>query len=640
MSPRPVRRTQAISPFGVGAMIDFPGPESLIHCGLDSWPISENDHNHEEFKITDELRLAHRLGVDYFVQPPDFRYPSFRQDTNEPNLNLKLPFLRFPMWHVCPRCGRMFKSALHDRSAPFCDGPIASGSGKGQSHRRRKTIQVRFIAACMHGHLQDFPWWEWVYQSSHPIVENRRLRMNTSGSSSLAGVRIDCEENNDAIRVVAKRTLTGAFTYDPGVPSALSRIGVQCQGHNPALGIPSSTQQAPGCGQHLYTLLRGGSNVYFPHVMSSIYIPPVDHSVSEDALEILENPLVRYFFSMLSQGTEVQPEHARMVLQKHYPESNMEPELLAEAANKVLNGMESAPGTRVETDSEEQAYRREEYELFNREIQDGYPKTNLLVRPGNMLEYESVVQDFFSKISFVHKLRETRAFTGFTRIYPENDMSEEDKRKLISRIPKKWLPAIIVRGEGIFLQLREDRVRSWLDEHNEQLQHRIRIIQATLDHVRASRHQNQISISPRFVLIHTMAHLLINQLIYECGYGSASLRERLYCSDGENPMSGVLIYTAAGDSEGTMGGLVRMANSGRLEGVIKRALEKARWCSTDPVCIESSGQGPDNCNLAACHSCALLPETSCEEQNRLLDRGLMIGTLSQSSIGYFNKYQP
>ena len=101
-------------------------------------------------------------------------------------------------------------------------------------------------------------------------------------------------------------------------------------------------------------------------------------------------------------------------------------------------------------------------------------------------------------------------------------------------------------------------------------------------------------------------------------------------------MVGILIYTAAGDAEGTMGGLVRMGQPDRLENVIRRALDKARWCSTDPICIESRGQGPDNCNLAACHSCELVPETSCEEQNRLLDRGVVVGTIDNPELGFFS----
>jgi len=143
------------------------------------------------------------------------------------------------------------------------------------------------------------------------------------------------------------------------------------------------------------------------------------------------------------------------------------------------------------------------------------------------------------------------------------------------------------------------------------------------------------------VMLHTLAHLLINELVFACGYSSASLRERLYVSDGSGrEMAGLLIYTAAGDSEGTMGGLVRMARPQNLRSVLASALNDARWCSTDPVCMDigERGQGPDSCNLAACHGCALLPETSCEEFNRFLDRGLVVGTFSDPSLGYFSDF--
>ncbi len=78
-------------------------------------------------------------------------------------------------------------------------------------------------------------------------------------------------------------------------------------------------------------------------------------------------------------------------------------------------------------------------------------------------------------------------------------------------------------------------------------------------------------------------------------------------------MSGVLIYTASGDSEGSLGGLVRQGKQGNLETIVYNAIENARRCSSDPICIDSSGQGPNSCNLAACHNCALLRETCCEE---------------------------
>lgn len=142
---------------------------------------------------------------------------------------------------------------------------------------------------------------------------------------------------------------------------------------------------------------------------------------------------------------------------------------------------------------------------------------------------------------------------------------------------------------------------------------------------------------PEFVLIHTFAHLIINQLSFECGYGSSSIRERIYCEKAENKygMYGVLIYTASGDSEGSLGGLVRQGTKDHIEDTIRDAVRNAAWCSSDPVCIQSYGQGPESCNLAACHNCALLPETCCECGNRLLDRGTVVGTLDNKSIGFF-----
>jgi len=140
----------------------------------------------------------------------------------------------------------------------------------------------------------------------------------------------------------------------------------------------------------------------------------------------------------------------------------------------------------------------------------------------------------------------------------------------------------------------------------------------------------------KFFLLHTLAHALIRRLSFECGYGSSSLRERLYCWDEKHKkMTGILIYTAAGDSEGTMGGLVQQGKPGRFETLLVGAIQDILWCSSDPICIESHGQGIDSLNRAACYACALLPETSCEEGNRFLDRAALIGTPEDPSLSFF-----
>ena len=143
------------------------------------------------------------------------------------------------------------------------------------------------------------------------------------------------------------------------------------------------------------------------------------------------------------------------------------------------------------------------------------------------------------------------------------------------------------------------------------------------------------TLSARFVMVHTFSHLLMRQLCYESGYGSASVRERLYVFDDK---VGLLIYTADGDSEGSLGGLVRQGRNDRLGQTITSALERATWCSNDPICREVPEHGFEKLDLAACHACALVPETSCSQLNALLDRELVVGESTSGVRGFFTNY--
>jgi hypothetical protein len=134
------------------------------------------------------------------------------------------------------------------------------------------------------------------------------------------------------------------------------------------------------------------------------------------------------------------------------------------------------------------------------------------------------------------------------------------------------------------------------------------------------------------VLIHTFAHVLIDQMSLDAGYPAASLRERLYVDD---DMRGLLIYTATSDSAGSLGGIVAQGAPDRLASLVREAVNRAAWCSADPVCIEATATGADGLNMAACHACTLLPEVSCEERNMLLDRALLVGTPRATQLGYF-----
>ena len=687
-------------------MVDFPGPVSLIHAGLDAWPFDEKNPNHREFRVDDEPRLARRLGVDFFVQPPDFRQAQLGGGGDATNVNLKLPFLRFPLWHSCPRCGRMFEAKYHHRSAPECDGPIGSGAEKGKVHKKRRAIQVRFVAVCQEGHLRDFPWIEWLGLTRADwggVKDDCWLRLLSTGSASIAGVVVVAERRDGAgITEVKRKSLAGAFGVEPTGFTAFTRIGLMCDGQNPALAIgDGGDPPLEGCGGHLRAVLRGASNLYFGDVRSSIYVPEIEDSgLPQEVLDLLEDHAFRQALLTNAQSSEdgtLGPKGAAVVLRKWYPESQVQPAVLAQAVNKhvlheiltelrlvatrlaikaktVPNGIltteflaalikDAVPdwgidaellvpsvnawlrrrdGSESDVDLQstpavsDSTYRAEEYRAFCRDGQEGLPKVNLLVRSHPVADYNELVQRNFSRIALLDKLRETRAFVGFSRVFSSGNATPAKRWKLISRNQKNWLPAIVVRGEGIFLVFDAARLEKWETSFGALHRERLKQVNQNLQAQARRRQVHVDAASPKFVLMHTFAHALISQLVFDCGYGSSSLRERIYFSDTHPQMSGILVYTAAGDSEGTMGGLVRMGEPGLLDRTIARALDRARWCSSDPVCIESPGQGPDSCNLAACHSCALLPETSCEQQNRLLDRGMLVGVLDRPEVGFFS----
>lgn len=619
---KPIRRSQLISPWGVGQMINFPKDESLMVLGLDMWEekfrtISELD----EFKVTEE-RLAKRLGVKDFRLPPDFRDPG--QGVTNPSL--KIPFIRFPRWHYCTRCGHMEKVSIYDSHKPTCTG-VSYGAGRSCSEiperKRQKLIPVRFITICPYGHIEDFPFMEWVH-SSTPSEGSHNLRLRAGRSSgTLSGIEITCSCG-------AHKTMAGAFNQQ-----SLTKKGVTCSGGRPWLGEEAERNNTTHCGQHLIVVQKGASNVYFSQVRSSIYLPQWEKSVDRRLIEVLEKN-----WAFLTTGMEngiFQRMRFELVAERNFAEAKKElyTEKLLEAATKRNSGADSSGA-----DDSEEKYRKMEYDAILAEA--GGENQDFFITKNQASTYDDSktggsISNGFTSIGLLHKLRETRAFVGFSRWLPDDEKTLDEKKEFI-KLGRSitWLPAVVVRGEGVFFEFSEKRLKEWVTK-NEVIE-RAEFLSLNYNQPRQAKGQKQREIKPEFVLIHTFAHLVINQFSYECGYGSSALRERIYCNleFPKDMMHGVLIYTASGDSEGSLGGLVRQGKPSNLETIVYNGIENARWCSSDPICIDSHGQGPNSCNLAACHNCSLLPETCCEESNMLLDRAMLIGTLDTPSIGYFN----
>jgi hypothetical protein len=250
------------------------------------------------------------------------------------------------------------------------------------------------------------------------------------------------------------------------------------------------------------------------------------------------------------------------------------------------------------------------------------------------------LDQLFERFVRVERLREVRAFRGFQR------RNVSDKHAMISpslgRQQPDWLPAMMVLGEGVFLEFSNSAIAAWRKENREQIE------EFTQSHLVCAEAlglpaRMGFNANPTFIMVHSFAHLLLNQLSFDCGYSSTSLRERIYCGTDSEPYAGLLIYTADSDAEGSMGGLSEMGSPERLEDVIYRAVSRSQWCSGDPVCRELEAQGVDGLNRAACHACSLVAETSCTFSNVLLDRVLVSGDGRKNGrgtrepAGYFSK---
>ena len=609
---RTMRRSSLISTWGVSSIVPFPHDESLMIAGLDAWEYGDPG----DFQIDDD-RLKRRLGVRELRWPPDYK----TSGTEKINLRLRIPAVRFPTWHYCPTCGLMKKARFLDEQQPKCDQYPWKNGRVCKGKRPRTMIPERFIVVCRNGHIDDFPVAEWVHSDGeHTYNEDTcRIRRSTGGSSaSLSGVAYECTCG-------AKKSMRFAM-----LPKALERAGFHCRSCKPWLGIESDPLDKCDCEEKiddtspvgLKVLLRGATNVWFNITRSSIWIPAETGYQDDKINAIVQNSLSK----LPSTGGEI----PRMVVEFIAAQNHVDPDILYKAF--VNAKQEQAKEPEITEDMPEEEYRKGEYRVLLKTT--GGDMTDFRSVNIPVSDYDPVIHKYFRSISLVPRLKETRAFAGFTRLTSKDMSLSESKRQLRLSDDEDWLPAVQVFGEGLFFEFNEDLVSQWCDRAD---------VKERIGHLNASYQKSFMGkkttgdISAEYVLIHTFAHLLINQLSFDCGYGSSSIRERIYCEKtGENhTMHGVMIYTSSGDSEGSLGGLVRQGKPGFIEETIVNAIKNAEWCSSDPVCIQSKGQGPDSLNLAACHNCALLPETCCETGNRLLDRGVVVGTLDNKELGFF-----
>jgi hypothetical protein len=584
-----IRRSQLISTYGVGAIVDLE-KGSYMPMGLEDW---ERATRTPSLSIIED-RLQILLGVDHFRLAPiaEDLLPTRQVDPKQ-----ALPVIRFPKWHQCPKCLRIGREGK-----PF---ELAANGSELECRGHPTpllTTPVRFVVACAKGHIDDFPWEWWAHRRRDSVCDRPTLELKSDGkSAALADIYVQCKHCG------VRESLGDAFR-----PEAMK--GQSCRGSRPWL-----YDRQEGCDAPPRVIQRGASNVHFPVVASALSIPPA----SQAAFQIIDD-------QWLALGAL--PEEAVIPALTGIAKSlgvDFSTLLIAYREKQKLLG-----GAAERTDI---SSRREEYEALSSDCNDDAFAGVMPQFCNRVTDAPDSLSKWFDIVGAVSRLREVRALAGFTRIEPypvspENIRDALNKGVIspLSKTPRKWLPATEIRGEGIFLRFRADAIDAWISA-NRSVLHRIAALEKRSATIASERsYERDYTITARLLLVHSFAHALIRTISIDCGYSSSSLRERLYVSEADDalsPMNGVLIYTGSPDSEGSLGGLVRLADPVQLTRVIKKSIQSALWCGSDPVCSETEPQqSGDKVSGAACHCCLLVPETACEKFNRELDRTMLVGS--------------
>ncbi|PZT77505.1 MULTISPECIES: DUF1998 domain-containing protein [unclassified Streptomyces] len=602
-----VRQAQTVLPFGVGAVLDIQG-ESFVAAGIEAWPYKGKTP-------VESARLAARLGVTGF-----FAAPHTLNDRYDKAEQPGAPYVRFPGWLFCGACRAMVRFLREDERPG--KPPVCTSCGAAP-----RLTPMRFVRICPDGHLDDVDWWYWTHSKLSPEArEACSEASNTWKARRLSFLVADRASGLEALSVQCGATRHGGGTCGArrDLLDILGPQGGSCSGRNPW----QHWKQRATCGQQVHIVQRAAGNVYYPTVYSALDIPTSDeqpqanqdkaeavrgHAYWDHLLGALGKPRAATFRDMIKEDTEAS--------------DDLIDRLIAEAAGAP------APLAEIKPAAAKLDLSRDEWNAFAANQLPEPEKDFAARRTGLGLDGEreepwATLASLVDGVVLVDRLREVRALTGFRRHTPTGTLVPADTSGRL-----RWLPANEVYGEGIVLSLDERRLADW--ESDPRVRAHVAGVRTDLDESFRKEQLDETvgaELSPRFVLLHTLAHLLIRQLSFDSGYTTSSLRERVYGRP-EFGQRGVLIYTAAGDAEGTLGGLVRQGEAPHFTETLIRMLEAAAWCSADPLCAEHTGQGFGNLNRAACHACTLLPETSCQTGNTLLDRALVVG--SAGVPGYF-----
>ena len=600
----PIRLSHLLRDCSVGAIVR--GPDSLMVVqDIRTWDRPGRDPLEREIRYVDRVRSA--LSIDEVLCTPP------RSAEREGTLVGWIPALRFPTWMRCLTCGLMHAA------------PWRRPRAKGGDNRGTETGSTRGVGRCVvkcGGRLEQAPW---------VLVHEDGYLADVPWHSLAHGETRNPEQHQcrpDWTQSYLKLIETGT---DRRVHCTNCRSNASFpSGALPRIPFPPRTWQQPWMrdppAQSPETpallLEINDVRVHTASTRTALVIPPESRirrgtvtdrlygsTRSQLSIRKAKNSLARNSAIRRLAGeyrcTPSEIEDAIAIIDGGYPlfgRTITAGDLLADEYRALIGEI---PDLREDEDFVTE-HHTHDWKALGRTLEAGIARR---------------VMSGVSRLIAVNRLKEIMVLKGFQRAGGEQltppDITGESN----------WLPALELYGEGIFFTLNDDLLQRW-EGNNAQRERADAFSKRYVQRAGQDIPELDVDVSPRFLLCHTLAHLMIHELDAEAGYSAASLKERIYCETGKSgkePMAGILIYVAVPDEEGSLGGLMELAKPQRFLRLLTGAFEAATWCSLDPVCSEQEGHGPDLLNRAACHACALVPETSCSYGNVLLDRVFVKG---------------
>ncbi|MDM1328788.1 DUF1998 domain-containing protein [Myroides odoratimimus] len=631
-----IQTRKAISSYGgVGSIIETRDGSILID-NFNEWPFFDKiNGKFEEHNFIFDKRFKNRLSryfqqLEHLVKIP---VNELKQGFKPENQFAFLSAKYFPEWFYCNNCNRFdridhwknnWENNVNSEHKENLYPPKCYSCYVQNREKKRKFYdleQVRFVLTSPNGEIADIPWDKWAMFLNKKKDDKKESTETVSeeGIITLGNIQVpedaifeyitsDKLDDLKGIWIIAKRKNGEQLNFT--TLSGLFNLRVKIQELLP------NTKETDILFK---PVIRSSNSVYYPNILSSIYIPANDE-LNEHSLNLIREEH--------EDGSNSQTISRNL---KRYKNIEIDATIIQKLIDNNFSERE------LEIAKTENQYRFDEYKFITEKDSERVEDKLIFNKIDNSFFQNDLIKSIFK----MDKIKITSVQTSFTRQEPlssslileDEDTEKITKESIVKKFTStfgkttKYLPAIESFGEGIFFEFNNEVLNDWIKNYSK-IKERIEILIGNQKHFESNFNED-FELNPKYVLIHTFSHLIIKELEYLCGYPSTSIQERLYI-DEELEMNGVLIYTIAG-SEGSYGGITSICDDNKIGKLIESSMIRAIDCATDPICYHTHGQGVANLNLSACFSCTLLPETSCEKFNCYLDRRILI----DKDYGYF-----